>query len=73
MKGVLLMKKLLKNDTFKVFLYSLGFCTLMFIFNNIADIYNMSTIHRCISILSISFTHVFFVPLYILFNKELHK
>ena len=52
MKGVVTMKKLLKNDTFKVFLYSLCFCTLIYIFNNIADIYNMSALHRFICVLT---------------------
>ena len=67
------MMKLLKNDTFKEFLYSLCFCILISIFNNIADIYNMSALHRFICVLSVSFTQVFLVPLFTLFKRDLHK
>lgn len=67
------MKKILKSDTFKVFLYCLCICILMSIFNNIADIYNISFLHRFLCVLSVSFTQVFIVPLYTLFNRELHK
>ena len=67
------MKNIFNNNGFRFFIYGLGFSILISIFNNIADIYNMSTLHRCISILSISFTHIFFVPLFDLFKRELHK
>lgn len=67
------MKKILKSDTFKMFIYMSGIFTLINIFTYIANIYNMTTIHRIISILVISFTQTLFIPFYTLFNKELHK
>lgn len=64
---------MLKNDLIKIVICSLGFCFLLLIFNNIADLYEMSTFHRVISIFIISLTHAFFQPLFFLFDKELKK
>lgn len=66
-----LIKKILKNDNLKVGVYSLGFFSMIYIFNNIANIYNMGTLHKMICIFSISFTHVFFIPLFSFFDRNL--
>lgn len=71
-----LIKNILKNDNLKVGFYSLGFFFMLYIFNNIADIYNMGILHRVICIFSISFSYVFCIPLFSLFDrnlKDLHK
>ena len=59
------------KDYIKIIVCCLGFFILISIFNSIADIYSMGTLHRSICILSISFTHIFFTPLFDLFNKNL--
>ncbi len=63
----------IKSNNLKVVLYSLGFFTLISIFNSIAAMYNMSTFHRMISILAISCSHLFFVPLFTILKNDFKK
>lgn len=65
------MKKFLKSDNFEIFVNSLGFFILIFIFNKTANIYCMSTVHKFICLSAAGLSHIFFVPLYFLFNKKL--
>lgn len=62
----------MKNLT-KIILYSLGFMVLIYIFNTVADIYNMSIFHRVISIFSISGSITLSVPLHFLLKEEFKK
>lgn len=62
------------NKYFKIIVNCIGFVLLITIFNNICNLYGMSTLHRVICILAISFSHIFTMPLFAMFeNNKLNK
>lgn len=58
------------KDLLKIIFYSLGFMFLIYTFNSVSNIYNMSIFHRVISVLAISGSYVFSIPLSRLLKKE---
>lgn len=64
----------MKNKNFLyMILYGLGICVLTVVFNLIFNMYQVTTLHRVICIITISFSTALYVPFYKLFFKELHK
>ena len=64
----------MKNNNFLyMILYGLGICVLTVVFNLIFNMYQVTTLHRVICIITISFSTALYVPFYKLFFKELHK
>lgn len=58
------------NKYFKIVINCLSFMLLITIFNNICNLYNMSSFHRVISIFAISFSHIFTTRLFLMFDKD---
>lgn len=54
-------------------LYGLGICALTVVFNLIFNIYQVTTLHRIICIITISISTALYIPFYRLFFAELHK
>jgi len=62
------------NKYFKIIINCLGFMMLITIFNNICNLYNMSSLHRVICIFAISFSHIFTTRLCLIYeNSKLNK
>ena len=67
------MKEFLKRNRkmIDIVICCIGVNILLGIFNYIVNIYNMNTLHRCLCVIIINFTNVFFIPLFnLLFNKS---
>lgn len=67
------MKKLLKNNTLKVFLFTFAFFLILSVFNSIADVYCINMLDRFLIVLSITLGQSFFNPIMDSLKKELHK
>lgn len=52
----------------QIVINSFGFMFLINIFNNICNLYNMSSSHRIICIFAISFSHIFTTRLYSMYK-----
>ena len=64
----------MKNKNFLyMILYGLGICVLTVVFNLIFNMYQVTTLHRVICIITISFSTALYIPFYRLFFAELHK
>ena len=64
----------MKNKNFLyLVLYGLCICALTVVFNLIFNIYQVTTLHRVICIMTISFSTALYIPFYRLFFEELHK
>lgn len=64
----------MKNKNFLyLILYGLAICALTVVFNFIFNIYQVTTLHRVICIITISFSTALYIPFYRLFFVELHK
>ena len=62
------------NKYVKITINCIGFLSLITIFNNICNIYGMLTLHRVICIFAISFSNIFSIPLFLMFeNNKLNK
>ena len=61
---------MIKNCLYILF-YCLGFSLFILFFNSICNIYNMTTLHRVLCILSISFSQIFNSSLFGLFDREI--
>ena len=58
------------NNDIKIIINCLGFMLLITIFNNICNLYNISTLHRIISIFTISFSNIFINKLLLILKKD---
>ena len=67
------MKKILKSNTFKMFVCFLCFFVMLSIFNSVADVYSINMLDRFLIIISITFGQALFNPIMDLFKRELHK
>ena len=67
------MKKILKSDIFKIFLFTFAFFVMLSIFNSVADAYSINMLDRLLIIISITFGQALFNPIMDLFKRELHK
>lgn len=54
----------------QIIINCLGFMLLITIFNNICNLYNISTLHRIISIFTISFSNIFIHKLLLILKKD---
>lgn len=64
----------MKNKNFLyLVLYGLAICALTVVFNLIFNMYQVTTLHRVICIITISFSTALYIPFYRLFFTELHK
>ena len=67
------MKKILKSDIFKIFLFTFAFFVMLSIFNSVADVYSINMLDRFLIIISITFSQALFNPVMDLLKRELHK
>lgn len=64
----------MKNKNFLyLVLYGLGICVLTVVFNLIFNMYQVTTLHRIVCIITISISTVLYIPFYRLFFAELHN
>lgn len=64
----------MKNKNFLyLILFGLGICALTVVFNFIFNMYQVTTLHRVICIITISISTALYIPFYRLFFAELHK
>ena len=67
------MKKILKSDIFKIFLFTFAFFVMLSIFNSVADVYSINMLDRFLIIICITFSQALFNPVMDLLKRELHK
>lgn len=64
----------MKNKNFLyLILYGLGICALTVVFNLIFNMYQVTTLHRIVCIITISISTSLYIPFYRLFFAELHN
>ena len=57
------------NNDIKIIVNCMAFMLLITIFNNICNLYNVTTLHRIVFIFSISFSNIFIHKLLLILKK----
>lgn len=63
-------KKIISNRTFQMFVGCFGYLFLIYTFNTVCDIYNVTTFHRVVCILSIMYSYMILKFLINLFKRK---